>query len=356
MSPTTKTSARQPRAAADGPPEAAAGERWLLLVFQLPSKPAYLRVKVWRRLQALGAVALKNAAYALPATAEAQEDFGWLAKEIAEAGGEPLVCEARLLDGLTDAEVRALFDRARDADYEALAEEARQLAAELDEAEGAGGAAPGGEFRARLARLRSRLEQTVAIDFFGAHGRQAAESLLGALAARLAEADADPGADADGPSGEATAAGAAVLQDLVWVTRAGVHVDRIASAWLVRRFIDPEARFRFVPRRTAEAGPGEVRFDMAEAEFTHEGDRCTFEVLLERAGLAGDRALAAVAEIVHDIDLKDRKFGRPEADGVRSLIAGLCAATGDDEERLRRGAAIFDDLHRSFARPRRGSR
>lgn len=112
------------------PAEGGAGERWLLLVFQLPSKPAYLRVKVWRRLQALGAVALKNAAYALPATAEAQEDFGWLAKEIAEAGGEPLVCEARLVEGMTDGEVRALFDRARDADYEALAAEARQLAAE----------------------------------------------------------------------------------------------------------------------------------------------------------------------------------------------------------------------------------
>jgi len=146
---------------------------------------------------------------------------------------------------------------------------------------------------------------------------------------------------------------AEALKGLVWVTRAGVHVDRIASAWLVRRFVDPQARFRFVPGKAAAAGPGEVRFDMAEAEITHEGDRCTFEVLLGRAGLSGDKALAAVAEIVHDIDLKDGKFGRPEADGLRTLVAGLCAATTDDQERLRRGAAIFDDLHRYFAKPGR---
>ena len=322
-------------------------EPWLLMIFQLPAKPAYLRVKFWRRLQSLGAVAVKNAVYALPATVEAQEDFGWLAKEIAEAGGEVLICEARLVEGMTDAEVRVMFDRARDAEYEALAEEARQFAAELDEA-ARSGEVPGGDARSRLARLRSRLEQAVAIDFFGAHGRQAAEGLLAGLTARLA-GDGPDARPAPPPADPAEA-----LKGLVWVTRAGVHVDRIASAWLVRRFVDAEARFRLVSGKAAKPGPGEVRFDMAEAEFTHEGDRCTFEVLLARAGLAGDRALAAVGEIVHDIDLKDGKFGRPEADGVRTLIAGLCAATADDEERLRRGAAVFDDLHSYFAGARRG--
>lgn len=340
-----------PAAPAPPPGGNGGGERWLLLAFRLPARPAYLRVKTWRRLQALGAVAVKNAAYALPASAEAQEDFGWLAKEIAEAGGEALVCEARLVEGMTDTELRALFDRARDADYEALAGEARQLAAELDAAAQTGGEPA--DARPRLARLRARLEQVAAIDFFGAHGRQAAESLLAGLAARLAAGGGGGGVSPPVPPPSGTEA----LKGLVWVTRTGVHVDRIATAWLVRRFIDPGARFRFVPGKAAGIGPGEVRFDMADAEFTHEGDRCTFEMLLARAGLAGDPALAAVAEIVHDIDLKDGKFGRPEADGVRSLITGLCAATADDEERLRRGAAIFDDLHRSFAvRPRRGSR
>lgn len=323
-------------------------ERWLLMIFQLPAKPAYLRVKVWRRLQSLGAVAVKNAAYALPATAEAQEDFSWLAKEIREADGEALICETRMVDGMTDAELRAVFDRARDADYGTLAQEARQIAAEINESDRSG-EAPSGDAKSRLTRLRSRLDQVVAIDFFGAHGRQEIESLLASLTARLAKGG--PDADPDLPQADA----AEVLKGLVWVTRAGVHVDRIASAWLVRRFIDPEARFRFTLGKAAKPHPGEVRFDMAEAEFTHEGGRCTFEVLLARAGLGQDRALAAISEIVHDIDLKDGKFGRPEADGIRTLIAGLCAATADDGERLRRGAEIFGDLHRYFAtKPGRG--
>ena len=133
----------------------------------------------------------------------------------------------------------------------------------------------------------------------------------------------------------------------VWVTRAGVHVDRIASAWLIRRFIDPEARFKFVPAQGYAPELGELRFDMFEAEFTHEGDRCTFEVLLARARLA-DPALAAIGEIVHDIDFKDGKFGRAEASGIAHLIEGLSAANQDDQARIERGAAMLDDLYEYF--------
>ena len=133
----------------------------------------------------------------------------------------------------------------------------------------------------------------------------------------------------------------------LWVTREHVQVDRIASAWLIRRFIDPNARFKFVPGRSYEPKPGEIRFDMFEGEYTQEGDRCTFEVLLGRAGL-DDRALGAIGEIIHDIDLKDGKYGREETAGVRSLIAGITASSSNDEQRLERGMALLDDLHRSF--------
>ena len=133
----------------------------------------------------------------------------------------------------------------------------------------------------------------------------------------------------------------------VWVTRRGVKVDRIASAWLVRRFVDPGARFRFVdPEEPPRAG--EIRFDMVGGDFTHQGDRCTFESLLARLAIH-DPALAPIAEIVHDIDLKDGKYGRAEAAGVRSLIAGIAASSADDEQRLARGAALLDDLYSSFA-------
>ena len=153
-----------------------------------------------------------------------------------------------------------------------------------------------------------------------------------------------------------TGAGLAGLRGRTWVTRRGVEVDRIASAWLIRRFIDPEARFAFAPSRGHAPRPGELRFDMFEAEFTHEGDRCTFEVLLARGpGLADDPALRAIGEIVHDVDLKDGRFGREETAGIAHLIRGIVLAHDDDDaERLARGAAVLDDLHRYFHGNRRG--
>src|SRR4051794_22120125 len=297
------------------PLDVSQGSRWLLLIHQLPAKPAYLRVKVWRRLQALGAVAVKNAVYALPATDQTQEDFEWLLREIGD-GGEAFVCEARLIDGLSDQEVRALFDRARDADYEGIAKEARALADKL----GAGmpPAEQGTEGRAQLTRLKARLAQVVAIDFFGANGRETADGLIAELETKLAK-------DEPVPEPASSAAPLGVLKERTWVTRQGVHVDRIASAWLIRRFIDPEASFKFVAAKGYRPELGELRFDMFEAEFTHEGDRCTFEVLLTRA-TPSDSALGPIAEIVHDIDLKDGKFARAEAEGIKTLIAGLCAA------------------------------
>ena len=321
--------------------------RWLLLVHQLPAKPAYPRVKVWRRLQALGAVAVKSTVYALPAGEQTQEDFEWLLKEIAEGGGEGVIFEARVVDGLSDEDVRGLFNTARGEDYDAVSKEARALAEAMD-AEGT--PVSRAEARSRMARLRAEVARVAAIDFFGADGRETVEGLLAGLEARLRE----DGAMVEDGQGRASADGAAAdaLKGRVWVTRRGVHVDRIASAWLIRRFIDPEARFKFVPAKGYAPEPGELRFDMFEGEFTHEGDRCTFEVLLPQAGLA-DPALATIAEIVHDIDLKDGKFGRPEADGIRTLVAGICAATADDGERLARGGAVFDDLHRYFAGARR---
>jgi hypothetical protein len=244
--------------------------------------------------------------------------------------------------------VRALFNRARDEDYDAITTEARSIGAEL-------GDEPAPEKRAevkgQLTRLKNRLAQVVGIDFFGADRRVPLEGLLAELEERIAEPTSE-----EAP--EATSIEADAVQNMrarTWVTREGVYVDRIASAWLIRRFIDPEARFKFVPAKGYKPAPGELRFDMFEAEFTHQGDRCTFEVLLEQAGL-DDPALRAIAEIVHDIDLKDAKFGRDEAAGIASLIAGIARAHPHDEERLTQGVALFENLYASFRNRRRASR
>ena len=315
----------------DGPPPVMS---WLRLIHQIPAKPSYLRVKVWRRLQAIGAVPVKNAVHALPAGDTSAALFRELIDEIVRGRGEAFVCSTQLVEGLSDADLRALFDAARDADYEELAQEARTLLAAEEVT------------AADVGRLRRRRADIATIDFFGAHGGHAIDALLVQLQERLRQ-HPDVSRDTPAPAFE--------LPDLkrrVWVTRRGVHVDRIASAWLIRRFVDPDARFKFVEGKGYVPAPSEFRFDMADAEFTHEGDRCTFETLVLRAGLEGNTALAVLGEIVHDLDIADNKFDRPEAAGVGALIAGICATTPDDDERLARGAAALDGLYAHFARRR----
>jgi len=316
--------------------------RWLLLIHQIPPRPAYLRVKVGRRLQGLGAVPIKNSVYVLPRSEQALEDFQWVRREIVAGHGDATVCEARFVEGHSDTDVEALFTTARDAEYASLAEDARRLERALI---GSKRRAPIGAEPARhpLLRLRKQLSDVMAIDFFGASGREAVEGLLVGIEARLrpapAQADVQKNVSADGIRGR------------TWVTRRGIQVDRIASAWLIRRFIDPEARFKFVLGHEYAPGAGELRFDMFEAEFTHDGDLCTFEVLLRHFGLK-EAALRSLGQIVHDIDLKDAKFARPEALGLDGLIAGIAMRHKEDEARLAEGATVFDSLHAYFKRKR----
>jgi hypothetical protein len=237
--------------------------RWLLLIHQLPPKPDYVRVKVRRRLQRLGAAPLKSSVYVLPESEEHLEDFQWLANEIIADGGEATIVSGTLLSGVTDAELESLF----------------------------------------------RLERRVT----------------------------------------APAGTAGIPRGSTWVTRQGVFIDRIASAWLIRRFIDPDAQLKFVPSRGYKPQPGEVRFDMYAGEFTHAGDHCTFESLLTHFAL-DDPALRALGEIVHDIDCKDEKFGRPEAAGVLAIIQGIAHATTDDHQRIERGSLVLDGLYGQLSR------
>jgi hypothetical protein len=298
-----------------------ASPRWYLLVHQIPPKPLYLRAKVRNRLARVGAVALKNSVYLLPRSADALEDFQWIAQEVVAGGGEAHLLEAAFLGRPSDRDVERLFNESRDRDY---AEFAEQL---------------GNSTAPDLARMRRRFDEIRQIDFFGARGRERAERLL-----RRAEERQRPRKEVSMASARSSLDS---LRHQTWVTRRGVKVDRIGTAWLIRRFVDPKALFRFIDPKAEEPGTGERSFDMVGGEFTHEGDRCTFETLLRRLGMK-DRALAAVAEIVHDVDVKDSKFGRPESPGLSRLVAGVVAAHGDDEDRLTQGFLLFDALYESF--------
>lgn len=315
-----------------GRPEA----RWLLLIHQIPPKPAYLRVKIGRHLQRIGAVAIKNSVYALPRDDETQEDFQWVLREIVKGGGDASIIEARFIEGLSDEQVFALFQSAREVDYRDVAEEARQVAASFPKR----GPPPENrrnEVANQIARLRQRLSELDEIDFFGAPGREIAEGLVSGMEVRMkASVESHPPAKATVQRDE--------YRGRTWITRTGIKVDRMASAWLIKKLIDPQARFKFVPAKGYQPQKGEVRFDMFEAEFTHDGDLCTFEVLLERFGL-DEPALRAIAEIVHDVDVKDAKYGREEAPGVGQVVAGIAAAHAADEDRLERGSALFEDLY-----------
>lgn len=268
------------------------------------------------------------------------EDFQWVRREILEGGGEATVVEAALADGLSDESLEAKFREQKDAEYSLLIDEAKQLLREYF-----------GRRKRKLSenerqtvnkdfdRLQRQVQSVAETDFFGAVGREVLDGVLSEIEGKLAP-----------PTSLS-----AVAQDLrdfrarVWVTRTGVHVDRIASAWLIKRFIDPEATFKFVPVKGYCPLPGELRFDMFEAEFSHEGDSCTFEVLCARMRLAA-RGLKGVAEIVHDIDLKDDKFRHPETTGIASLIHGLCLRHRADEARIEHGSEIFEQLLIFFSR------
>lgn len=305
--------------------------QWLILLHQLPARPPYQRVKIWRRLQTIGAVPLKNAAHLLPRSDEAVASFEALIEEITSGGGDATLIGAELLAGQSDADVRGLFDAARDAEYAEIADAARRLIE------------TGPAISQDVARLQKRLREAARIDFFGAHGRQDAE-------AALAEVDRQRYAHPDVTrTVPAEAVEPAQVIGKIWVTRRGVHVDRIACAWLIRRFIDPAAEFRFVDAKTHAAAAGELRFDMVDAEFTHEGDRCSFETLTLRAGLSGDAGLIALGEIIHELDIADGKFARPETAGVGAMLSGVCASSEDDLDRIVQASSALDQFYAFFS-------
>ena len=323
------------------PDERPSDPPWLLLTHHIPPTPAYFRVKVRRRLVRIGAVPLKASVYVLPNGDDALEDFQWLRQEIESEGGEVTICEATFLDRATDERLAAQFREAREADYRDITESAVGLLHTVSDGERDDASLA--SLRAKTGKIENRLADLVATDFFAAPGQSEARRAVMCL--KEAVRSVPWGATEQG-----TAPGSGRHIGRTWVTRRGIKVDRIASAWLIQRFIDGAARFKFVTARGYDAEEGELRFDMFEGEYTHVGEACTFETLQAEFDL-NEPALVALGEIIHDIDCKDDKFGRPEAPGLASLINGITRAHEDDEARLERGIATLDDLYEHFRTP-----
>jgi hypothetical protein len=321
--------------------------RWLLFIHQLPSQPSNLRVTTWRRLQQIGAIPLKQAVYALPDTPDAREDFEWLKTEVKAAGGDATVFAADNVDAWSDDALVEEFRRMRQEIYDELASDIEQALKRASRAR-----RPKGTRAPALRRLldifRERLVAAEKIDFFGSAGRDRVLTVLRQLEDRIAGPSRPPAPAETGSSGRM-----ASFQGRFWITRPRPGVDRMASAWLIRRFIDRQARFGFAADR--ESVPDhDVPFDMFRVEFSHKGERCTFETLCSVFGIE-EPALSRIAAIVHDLDLKDGKFGAPECSTVGAIIDGLQLAYQDDDALLEQGMTLFDSLYRSFERSDRST-
>jgi hypothetical protein len=295
--------------------------RWLLLVFSLPAKRGSERVNVWRKLKKLGALSLGTSGYLLPLTPENHEKFEWLAAFIRRYKGQASVVQVHSIDELPNEDLVRRFVDARSQDYETLIAELKKLGRMRN-------AGP------QLARLRRRFQEVATIDFFNSPLRSRLESLLARAAA---------------PSGhpqKVEVRRKKGFQNRIWVTRPRPGIDRVSSAWLITKFIDPRAKFIFA--KDSKPNPGAIPFDMFQAEgFGHRDDDCTFETLRKEFGIRGPK-VAAIAEIIHDADLDDGKFGRTEGAGLDRVLIGWAQQDVSDEELLRRGIELIEGLYQSL--------
>lgn len=339
----------KPARSATSPPmqRVAAAREWWMLVHQLPPDPPGLRMRVWRRLQELGALQIKGSVYVLPATDQAREDLQWLFGEIRAGNGEASLWRAGAVEGLSEADLVLRFQAMAGGEYENLEADAQALRQALSKT---GRSAPAsGDAARQLARLRSRFDDIGRRDYFGASRREVVARVLTTLDRQLAGTNSE-----DSMTVAKGTLDRAAYRGRTWVTRANVRVDRMASAWLIARFIDPSSRFVFTRVEARAAARGRVRFDMYGGEFTHVGDLCTFEVLLRRFGLT-EPGLAQIGQLVHDIDLKESRYAHAETAGVAASLDAIAEGVPDDHARVAMAGTLFDGLLKHFAQATRSA-
>src|SRR5438309_3518331 len=309
--------------------------RWLTLLTTLPPTPTRHRVGVWRKFQRMGAVRLRGSSWILPETTETTELFQWLVQEVEAFGGEATLLHVDRVGNMTQEQITALFHKVRALEYQSTLKGCREVLLQIDRyrTNHRGSVA---QLRSKLDGIKRELDRIQSIDYLEAPIGRRSRGLWETTAKRLRAVETRTHA----PTGRHRAS--LPPPGSTWVTRPRPHIDRIASAWLIKRFCDPDAKFGFAD--AADAARKGVPFDVLGADFGHHGEDCTFETLVKRFGIK-DRRVRVIAEVVHESDLHDGKFSRSEAMGVDLAIRGLAASTSDDHELLERGMAIFDGLH-----------
>ena len=303
--------------------------RWILLLYGLPAKKGAARVNLWRQLKKCGALPLKTSAYLLPEKPDHHERLQWLAQQVRDGGGEATIIHVTEIEGLTHEEIVRQFNEARATDYAALLAPLNEWIAQNKKR-------PGEAVAADLEKLTQQFEDIRKIDFFDCSRAQDAQmSLKRAASLRSAKTKA------------ATPLAIKKFLGRTWLTRPRPEIDRVGSAWLIRKFIDPKAKFVFAS--TPAKHPDAIPYDMFEVEFSHHGDDCTFETLVKRFGIS-DKVVLKIAAMVHDADLEDAKFQTTECIGIDRVLKGWGKSGLSDEELLRRGGECFDALYQQLKR------
>lgn len=302
-------------------------EKWLLLLYRFPTRNSSARVSLWRQLKKSGALPFTTSASLLPDTPDHYERFQWLAQQVRDSSGEATLIRVTDVEGVSHADLVRQFNEARAKDYDGLA-------AELTRLIGANKRKTGESFTADLEKLVYQFDAIRKVDFFGSARAQDVQMLL----QRAAGLSRERGKGSPKLS-------AKKFIGRIWLTRPRPQIDRVGSAWLIRRFIDPKARFVFAsdPKQHPEAIP----YDMFEVEFSHHGEDCTFETLVKRFGLT-DKAVLRLAEMVHDTDLEDGKFQTTECVGIDRLLKGWAKSGFADDDLLTRGYECFEALYQSL--------
>jgi hypothetical protein len=318
-------------------------QEWLLIFYSVPSHPVSNRMKIWRKLAKTGAVQLKGAVYILPATEEHEEFLQWLVGEVKSMGGDGAFVRSADIRTMADTDIRRLFTQQADQEYHRLEKSLDVLERKIQSVRKGTKREEGKRLADQVAKFTKNFEVIARRDFFNSSTGQPMKKRVQALEAGLRAA----GKRSPKSAAAIIARRPQDYQGKIWATRKNPFVDRMASAWLIKRFIDPKASFVFIDeRQVASLDTTNVAFDVRGAEFTHVGDLCTFEVLVNSFEIK-DKAVKKISEIVHDLDVKDDKYGNPETAGVEEILAGIRKTAKNDADGLERGMAAFEMLYQS---------
>ncbi len=317
--------------------------KWMLFFYSVPSSPVSNRMTVWRKLMKSGAIPLKGAVYILPFTAEHHEFLQWLVAGIKEMSGDAAVVSIEKVDTVRDSEIVDLFRQARKNDYLAIKNDLEEVVRKLNNIKKGGQARNQKGISGQLAKIVKAFTETEKIDFFSTAEGVSLRTKIDLL---QIEVKALAGTDQKVQQKAVfTQKQVSDYQGRIWATRKRPFVDRMACAWLIKRFIDHDAVFAFIDEDKIDSlPPTTIVFDMYGGEFTHSGDLCTFEVLIKVFCLK-DKALRRIAETVHDLDMKDAKYQTADAMGIENILAGIRKTAKDDDDALAQGMQVFEMLY-----------